>query len=147
LQASAAGRAAAAGAFGSTNSCNCTRPDIGLSKDDWKLIDQANGGWRTWRDLFPNWVLTEEKDAGSDAKAPGKPSAADGFEEGKDGGPLVPNPNGPGKGYRDKRGRVWCPTGPSPGKAHGGPHWDVQFPDGGHTNVMPGGGVRGRALK
>lgn len=81
-----------------------------------------------------------------DAKAPGKPTPDDGFEEGKDGGPLVPNPRGPGKGYRDKRGNVWCPTGPG-SAAHGGPHWDVQFPrpdKNGDTyeNVYPGGRKR-----
>jgi hypothetical protein len=79
----------------------------------------------------------------NDAKAPGKPTPDDGFVEGKDGGPLVPNPNRPGKGYRDKWGNVWCPTGPG-STAHGGPHWDVQTPPKGgkkgkNESVYPGG--------
>jgi RHS repeat-associated protein len=32
---------------------------------------------------------------------------------------------------------VWVPTGWGPGKAHGGPHWDVQEKGGGYRNVRP----------
>jgi hypothetical protein len=147
LQARAMGRAVLPG-FGSQDSCNCTRPDIGHSNDDWKLLDDAVGRGRPrLSDLFPNWLQSDQKDAGNDPKAPGMPTPGDGFEPGKDGGAWVPNPNGSGYGWRDKRGRVWCPTGPRPDKAHGGPHWDVQFPNGDHTNVYPGGRNRGRPLK
>ena len=44
-------------------------------------------------------------------------------------------------GWVDKKGNVWCPSGPG-GEAHGGPHWDVQKPGGGYDNVYPGGRVR-----
>ncbi|MEM6413085.1 MAG: polymorphic toxin type 37 domain-containing protein [Pseudomonadota bacterium] len=56
------------------------------------------------------------------------------------------SPNGHDKGHLDANGNVWVPKGPKPpgpGKAHGGPHWDVQRPGGGYTNVLPGGGRRG----
>jgi hypothetical protein len=38
-------------------------------------------------------------------------------------------------GYPDNAGNIWVPT--NPGNAHGGSHWDVQHPDGSHTNVYP----------
>ncbi len=74
------------------------------------------------------------------AKAPGLPGAEDGYVPPKGGPQWVPNPN-PGKGgssngWLDKKGRVWCPTGKG-GRAHGGPHWDVQTPGGGNENVYP----------
>nr|WKF59728.1 tRNA(Glu)-specific nuclease WapA [Paraburkholderia busanensis] len=73
-------------------------------------------------------------------KAPGKPSAADGFQDPKGGENWVPNPN-PGRGgsawgWEDSSGDVWCPTGQG-GNAHGGPHWDVQSPGGRNRNVRP----------
>lgn len=131
---------------GTTGVCCNASPDNGLSRDDRKLIEDAVGkpGLR-WN--LPSWLSSDSNDAGSDAKAPGMPSASDGFEPGKNGAEWVPNPNGKGYGWRDKGGRVWCPTGPRPGAAHGGPHWDVQFPNGDHTNVYPGGKVRGRPVK
>lgn len=78
-------------------------------------------------------------------KAPGYPGDPNtGHPDYKDpkGGPdWVPNPNGPGYGWEDKRGDVWVPTGPtdpSKGISHGGPHWDVQNPiTGGRTNKFP----------
>ncbi|CAN5476210.1 hypothetical protein BH10CYA1_BH10CYA1_61880 [soil metagenome] len=74
-------------------------------------------------------------------KAPGAPGAANGFRHPKGGPNWVPNPNpgrgGSSHGWQDDRGRVWCPTGRG-GRAHGGPHWDVQSPGGGNTNVGPG---------
>ena len=47
-------------------------------------------------------------------------------------------------GNPDINGRIWVPTGsekyPS---AHGGSHWDVQYPDGKtYDNIYPGGKVR-----
>lgn len=76
-------------------------------------------------------------------KAPGKPGAAEGFEDPKDGESWVKNPNpgagGAANGWLDSKGRVWCPTGQG-GRAHGGPHWDVQ--DGpGNINVRPGNNI------
>lgn len=64
-------------------------------------------------------------------KAPGKPTAEDGFNDPKGGEQWVPNPNqgkgGGSHGWLDDKGRVWVPTGQG-GRAHGGPHWDVQLP-------------------
>lgn len=78
------------------------------------------------------------------AKAPGKPGAVDGFEDPKDGEQWVQAPNGKGYGWLHKNGDVWVPTGwagapgsGTTGPAHGGPHWDVQSPDGKHRNVRP----------
>ena len=74
------------------------------------------------------------------AKAPGKPSEAEGFTDPKGGERWVPNPNrgkgGSGSGWEDANGDVWCPSGQG-GRAHGGPHWDVQSPGGGYRNVKP----------
>ena len=90
---------------------------------------------------YNNEAPSDAKDP-EGAKAPGKPGAEEGFEDPKGGEAWVPNPN-PGKGasshgWKDKKGQVWCPTGQG-GRAHGGPHWDVQDPKtGGNTNVRPG---------
>jgi len=70
----------------------------------------------------------------SGPKAPGRPSNEDGFECPKTGDNWVQNPNGDGWGWEAKDGSVWVPTGKG-GTAHGGPHWDVQFPKGGYKNV------------
>lgn len=45
-----------------------------------------------------------------------------------------------GGGFKDKYGNVWKwdPSG------HAGPHWDVEHPDGSHTNVAPDGTVIGK---
>jgi RHS repeat-associated protein len=75
-------------------------------------------------------------------KAPGKPGEAEGFKDPKGGESWVRNPNGRGSGWQGADGGVWCPTGPdsgSTGDAHGGPHWDVQYPGGRYDNVYPGG--------
>lgn len=47
-----------------------------------------------------------------------------------------------GKGFVDAKGNIWewAPGGAQ----HGGPHWDVQHPDGSHTNVAPNGKVIGK---
>lgn len=74
-------------------------------------------------------------------RAPGKPTDKDGwFPPKKWDGKKIPSPNGPGYGYPDKDGGVWIPAGPD---AHRGPHWDVEYPNGGYKNVMPGGKVLG----
>lgn len=41
-------------------------------------------------------------------------------------------------GHPDEKGRIWVPTGWGTGLVHGGPHWDVRKPEGGHDNVFPG---------
>ena len=78
-------------------------------------------------------------------KAPGAPGSNEGYAPPKRGlgskGEMVKNPNGPGRGYLADDGGVWVPTGEG-SLAHGGPHWDVQYPGGGHKNVYPGGRVR-----
>ncbi len=71
------------------------------------------------------------------AKAPGKPGEREGFKDPKTGPKWGRAPNGK-KGWVDSKGNVWVPTGQAPGIAHGGPHWDVQMPDGGYQNVRPG---------
>lgn len=83
-------------------------------------------------------------------KAPGKPGAAEGFEDPKGGENWVKNPNGKGYGWQDVNGDVWIPTGQAgtagtgtTGSAHGGPHWDVQSSRGNKArNVYPGGKIR-----
>jgi len=62
------------------------------------------------------------------------------FEPGKGSGHYRPNSDfNNTKGWVDKRGNLWVPTGTGP-TAHGGPHWDVQTKGGnGYTNVYPGG--------
>lgn len=72
------------------------------------------------------------------AKAPGQPGDAEGFCEPKKGPKWGKSPNGRGSGWIDSDGNVWVPTGWG-SDAHGGPHWDVQRPDGSYENVYPGG--------
>jgi|CXWL01.1.fsa_nt_gi RHS repeat-associated protein len=79
------------------------------------------------------------------AKAPGLPGPEEGYVPPKGGPKWVPNPNkgkgGNANGWLDNKGRVWVPTGQG-GRAHGGPHWDVQDPiTGGNTNVKPGNNI------
>ena len=78
----------------------------------------------------------------ADAQAPGKPTKEDGYIPPKnwDGKKVKHSKNGK-VGWPDKNGNIWVPTGPGP-LAHGGSHWDVQFPNGGYDNVYPGGKVR-----
>ena len=47
------------------------------------------------------------------------------------------------KGYVDDDGNKWEWVPEGSGAAHGGAHWDVQHPDGSHTNVFPDGNVVG----
>ena len=78
-----------------------------------------------------------------DAQAPGKPTEDDGYKPPKKwDGKKAKHPKTGQHGYPDKKGKVWVPTGPG-SLAHGGPHWDVINKDGGHENIMPGGGKRG----
>lgn len=83
-----------------------------------------------------------------EAQAPGKPTEKDGYIPPKKwDGKKVKVQTGKLKGkygYPDINGRIWVPTGsekyPS---AHGGSHWDVQYPDGKtYDNIYPGGKVR-----
>lgn len=74
----------------------------------------------------------------SGPKAPGYPKHP-AFTPPKAGQPTWGrSPNGPQSGYISGDGSVWVPTGPegSP-NAHGGPHWDQQFPGGGYENRRP----------
>jgi hypothetical protein len=65
---------------------------------------------------------------------PGVPTEKNGFVSPKNwNGNKVKS--GSQYGYPDASGDVWVPT--NPGNAHGGPHWDVQHPDGSHTNAFP----------
>ena len=77
----------------------------------------------------PNAPPPDNAYAPDGPKAPGRPTAADGFEPPKGGDQWVKNPNGRGYGWLGSDERVWVPTGPadpSKGISHGGPHWDVQ---------------------
>jgi len=85
----------------------------------------------------------EQKDKNNDAQAPGKPTENDGFFPPKRwNGKKVKHSITGGVGWPDEKGHVWVPTGPGP-KAHGGPHWDRQHPNGrDYENVYPGGKIR-----
>ncbi len=82
-------------------------------------------------------------------KAPGYPGGAEGpegYEDPKGGPNWVDSPTGKGRGWESKDGSVWVPTGwagapgsGTTGPAHGGPHWDVQYPSGEWESVYPGG--------
>jgi hypothetical protein len=52
----------------------------------------------------------------------------------KSDGKKVKNPNGPGSGWLDRKGDVWCPTDH---KGTHAPHYDVQHKNGTHTTVYP----------
>ena len=86
-------------------------------------------------DLIFNKPPRDAKDP-EGAKAPGKPGEADGFIDPADGEEWVRAPNGDW-GWKDIEGSIWCPTGKSLGRAHGGPHWDVQLEKGGYKNIRP----------
>ncbi len=79
----------------------------------------------------------------NDAQAPGMPTEKDGYHPPKNwDGKKVKHPRNGTVGWPDDKGNVWVPTGVGP-KAHGGPHWDVQHPNGkDYDNVYPGGKVR-----
>jgi RHS repeat-associated protein len=105
---------------------------------------QVGGGVPPWFNDLVNGITSIKPPANAydpnGPKAPGKPSAADGFQDPKGGENWVPNPN-PGRGgsawgWEDSSGDVWCPTGQG-GNAHGGPHWGVQSPGGRNRNVRP----------
>ena len=63
--------------------------------------------------------------------------------------PYSPGREGRGKpvrvrggGFKDQDGNIW--EWAKGGGRHGGEHWDVQHPDGSHTNVAPDGTVIGQ---
>lgn len=76
-------------------------------------------------------VTVPEKDKKADY--PGKPNAEVGYHPPKKwDGQKVKVEKGKfkgKKGFPDKGGRIWVPTGHG-ANAHGGPHWDVQYPGG-----------------
>jgi hypothetical protein len=102
-------------------------------------------------DQIRQWVFAKPRQNAYDPngpKAPGKPGEEEGFKDPKSGENWIknPNPKGPKYGWEAADGGVWCPTGPagSPGSgtsgpAHGGSHWDVQYPGRGGYNIYPGG--------
>jgi RHS repeat-associated protein len=107
------------------------------------IIGAGTGAWIGWNIVGPMLAKPPENANNPNGpKAPGKPGEAEGFKDPKGGENWERNPNGRGYGWKSKDGGVWCPTGPdsgSTGDAHGGPHWDVQYPDGRHDNIYPGG--------
>ncbi|MBY0524454.1 MAG: hypothetical protein K2R98_13695 [Gemmataceae bacterium] len=50
-------------------------------------------------------------------------------------------PRGPRDGYIDRDANLWIPHPPSPSGSVDDFHWDVQHPDGQHTNVAPDGSI------
>ena len=129
----AAGGAVVAGALICSMIPSCWQGVVQTLRD---LLDPAD----TWnRPIYEKPPKdAHDKDG---AKAPGKPGAQEGFCDPKGRENWVRNPNGKGWGWEDADGKVWVPTGLG-GKAHGGPHWDVQTPGGGYINVYPGGARR-----
>ncbi len=102
----------------------------------------GGGGYGLGKSLYDNLYFRGDG-KGNNAYVLGQPTEVDGYKPPKNwNGKKVKNPNGPGYGWPDDKGRVWMPTGPKPSKAHGGPHWDVQKPDGNYDNVYPGGKIR-----
>lgn len=68
-----------------------------------------------------------------------KPGADVGFKEDKkSNGQKVKAPGGGDYGWKDNKGRVWCPDG----KMDGGEGWTRVYPDGSHDHVYPDGNVR-----
>jgi hypothetical protein len=113
---------------------------IKIMTDDRRAHYQLCFDTDTVHDQCKYGVLYNDKN--NDAQAPGKPTEKDGFFPKKNwDGKKVRNPNGAGYGWPDKNGWVWIPTGP---KGHGGPHWDVEGPNGEYKNVVPGGRIRGQ---
>ena len=81
---------------------------------------------------------TEDKN--NSAQAPGMPTKEDGYRPPKNWDGKKTRHSKTGQiGWPDENGNIWVPTGPG-SKAHGGPHWDVQYPNGrDYDNVYPGG--------
>jgi hypothetical protein len=118
------------------------------------VVGAGAGAWVGWHVTGPMFAKPPENAYDPNGpKAPGKPGEAEGFKDPKGGESWArnPNPKGPRYGWEAADGGVWCPTGSagSPGSgtsgpAHGGPHWDVQYPGGGGHNIYPGGKRRDR---
>ena len=135
-----------------------TAATIGVALGTWAVANEISkrsdnrqsgtidfGSAESRRDLQTGRLESESGSSSStSAQEPGIPTVGDGFVPAKnwDGKTKVRSPNGRGFGYPDKKGNVWVPTGPRPGMAHGGPHWDVQHPDGSYDNIYPGGRQR-----
>jgi RHS repeat-associated protein len=122
----------------------------------WEAAKQTQ---RAWNDFKENggacyWFLVScngpaDPNAPADAKdpngakAPGKPGEAEGFKDPQNGERWQPGSNGERGGWVDADGSVWRPTGQAPGRAHGGPHWDVTDKNGNSKgNRYPGGHTR-----
>ncbi|MFA9287398.1 RHS repeat-associated core domain-containing protein [Comamonas sp. SY3] len=113
-----------------------------VTGSDLAIIGGAGfGAWLGWNVTGPMFIKPPANAYDPEGpKAPGKPGASEGFKDPKGGENWIKNPNdgkgGSSWGWEDANGDVWCPTGPG-GRAHGGPHWDVQTPGGGYRNVRP----------
>lgn len=107
------------------------------------VVGAGAGAWIGWHVTGPMYAKPPRNAYDPNGpKAPGKPGEAEDFKDPKTGEEWVRNPNGRGYGWKGADGGVWCPTGPdsgSTGDAHGGPHWDVQYPGGRYENIYPGG--------
>jgi|GEM_PF-5456809 len=106
-----------------------------LKKAHEKISSVANNGG-------PKKDDNEQKKL-EDAQAPGMPTEKDGYRPPKGwDGKKVRHPKNGKVGWPDEDGNIWVPTGPG-SKAHGGPHWDVQHPNGRtYDNIYPGGKIR-----
>ncbi|WP_264940506.1 RHS repeat-associated core domain-containing protein [Sphingomonas caeni] len=107
----------------------------------WPTLENGRRNICTWTGVFCNKAPADASDPNG-AKAPGKPGEDEGFSDppnGADWGTVEEGPSRGKSGWVDADGNIWVPTG-SGGRAHGGPHWDVQDRKGrGHVNVYPGG--------
>ncbi len=104
-------------------------------------IDEEDGSPNLY--IKKNSKANGQENKCHDAQVPGKPTKNDGYEPPKNwDGKKVKHPKTGKVGWPDKKGNVWVPTGPG-SQAHGGPHWDVQHPNGKtYDNIYPGGRVR-----
>jgi hypothetical protein len=114
----------------------------GLAVMTWLLLGQRQPGSQAPapRPVLPNVMpMKPPRDAKdrNGAKAPGKPGEAEKFKDPKGGEQWVNEPDGTRHGWLDADGNVWVPTGPPGPGNHGGPHWDVEYPNGRYRNVRP----------
>ena len=101
-----------------------------------------NNGWIASRKTDADnrfFIEDDEMPISVNITRPGDyPPDSPNFDPPKGGNRKVKNPNGPGKGWLDKHGRIWVWTP----NMHGGEGWTIQYPNGGHHHEYPGGHVR-----
>lgn len=60
-----------------------------------------------------------------------------GYVPPKKGARVAKTPDGNNKGWLDNDGNIWVPVPRGHPLAHGGEHWNVNYPNGGYDNVYP----------